>query len=104
MVRNLTLQTATATDDGLENKRSWADSGSHVVTLVPATASELRRAELLGQAITHTAFVPKGLSLSTHNHRFEDEAAGQYLRLVIVNNAPMRDVVWLELVDSNTEA
>lgn len=84
----MTLETATITDDGLEEARAWVAGETFTVGLVPA---ELRDRELAGIPIetqAYRAFIPRGLTLSTDKHRFTYAGSVYRVRSVVTTPGP----------------
>jgi hypothetical protein len=72
--KTMRLQTASTTDDGLQHKRVWIDSGNVTLTLLPASKTDVELAGLRGERVTHSALVPTGVAITTNAHRFMDGA------------------------------
>ena len=94
LARALTLQTATFSDDGLQNVPSWVSTSVFTVQLVPASKTDMELARARGERVTHTALVPYGLSLSTTKNRLLDGAT--VFRISQVVPAPKNTVLVLE--------
>jgi len=96
VTRSLTLETATATDDGLEAKPTWTTTRTLTVELAPASMAQQQLAGANGQAVTHTALVPVGVALDPRKHRFT--AGGAQYDLVSVTSTPRGVVAQLRKV------
>lgn len=94
LVKNLTLQTATTADNGLQVVTSWSAGTAVPVTLVPATKSDVELAGLRGERVTHTALCPYGTVVTTTKHRFLDGTT--VYRVASVVTAPKHVVCALE--------
>lgn len=94
------LQTASTSDNGLEEVTSWSDGSTYRVTILPASTSLIERAGLRDDVVTHQAIVPRGLSLSPQTHRFK--VGTQIYRIVEVTDTPFKTVVALEKRDGQT--
>lgn len=92
--RLLTLQTAALADDGLQVKPTWTGGTPVSVTLTPATKSDVEKAGLRGERVTHMALVPFGVAVKTTVHRFLDGST--VYRVVDVVQTPKFVVCGLE--------
>ena len=92
--RSLTLQTASLADDGIQVKPTWSGGTSVSVTLTPATKSDVEKAGLRGERVTHMALVPFGVSVLTTKNRFLDGTT--VYRVVDVVQTPKFVVCGLE--------
>lgn len=95
LVKSLTLQTRSTTDDGLGEVTTWTDGSAYRVTVSPAGVGQLQRAQLLSEVVTHTALAPRGLGLTPSDHRFKDGTT--VYRIVEVTDTPRASVVALEV-------
>lgn len=95
LIRSLTLQTKTETDNGLESVVTWVDGSEYRVTVAPAGTAALERAQLRSESVTHTALAPRGLALTTDGHRFKDGST--VYRVVEVTDTPRATVLSLEV-------
>lgn len=94
LVKSLTLQTKTTTDDGLGEVTSWTDGSAYRVTVAPAGVAQIERAQLRSELVTHTGLAPRGLDLQPGDHRFKDGST--IYRIVEVQDTPRATVIGLE--------
>lgn len=95
LVKSLTLQTQITSGSGTNRVASWSGSDQYSVLVVPASVSQVERAQLAGQIVTHTAVIPRGLALTPNGHRFVD--GSDVYRVVGVTDTPRETVALLEL-------
>lgn len=98
--RRLILQKAAGADDGLENVRSWSDVLTVTVDVGVSPSAMVDNAALLQEERLMPVLVPRGLDLSTDQHRFKDPDTARILTIRTIEDTPGRKdlVILRELV------
>lgn len=91
------VQTSELVDNGLESVVTWNDGSWYPTRVLPASYADIQRAGLRDEVATHSAIMPRGLSLSTLGNRLK--VGTQIYRIVSVMQTTRSTVLLLEARD-----
>lgn len=94
--RSITIQTATGTDNNLENVLTWTNTTTIPGAITPPGRTEIERAAMLGRRITATAVLPTGVTVKPLSNRVV--AGGVTYEVLDVVALPRKIVAFLEAV------
>lgn len=91
---NAYVQSSVLTSNGLEDVVTWQDGAQYPVRILPASAAEVQRAGLRDDFATHSAVLPRGLTLSAMKNRLR--VGTQIYRIVNTMNTTRSTMLLLE--------